>query len=84
VLIPNNSSARADYSTGRSHAAGSGGRYEFPYGVGLALGVQNASDEYPQFTPTALKAPPGSVGFPSYSPYGFNGRFLYARLNYEF
>ena len=26
----------------------------------------------------------GSVGYPSYSPYGFNGRFFYGRLSYNF
>ena len=25
----------------------------------------------------------GPIGFPSFSPFGFNGRFLYARVGYH-
>jgi iron complex outermembrane receptor protein len=83
VLIPNNNSATLDYSTGSDTLLDVEGRYEFPFGVDLALGVNNLTDAYPQFTPIALNGATGSVGFPSYSPFGFNGRFFYARLSYS-
>ena len=38
----------------------------------------------PDATPTALNGATGSVGFSSYSPYGFNGRFIYGRVSYSF
>ena len=60
------------------------GRYTFPMGVTAAVGVNNLTDEYPNFTPTALNGGTGSVGFSSYSPFGFNGRFLYARVSLSF
>ena len=81
VLVPNNT-ASFDFETGDAVLWDVEGRYRAPFGVGLALGVQNVFDVYPQFTPGVLNAPTGSVGFPSFSPFGFNGRFLYARLSY--
>lgn len=65
-------------------------------GVELALGVNNLFDKYPTAFPTGLGTDPitgatrtnslNNYFFPfsSYSPFGFNGRFLYARLSYNF
>jgi iron complex outermembrane receptor protein len=83
VLIANNA-ATLDYETGDDTLVDLEGRYEFPIGVTAALGVNNLFDEYPNFTPANLNAPTGSVGFPQFSPYGFNGRFVYGRLSYSF
>jgi iron complex outermembrane receptor protein len=83
VLIANNVST-LDYETGEDTLIDLEGRYEFPFGVTAAVGVNNLTDEYPNFTPATLNAPTGSVGFPQFSPYGFNGRFLYGRLSYNF
>lgn len=83
VLVPNNN-ITLDYETGVAVLVDLEGRYDFDNGLGIALGVNNVSDEYPTFTPGAINSPTGSVGFPSYSPYGFNGRFLYGRLSFNF
>jgi len=83
VLIANNVST-LDYETGDDTLVDLEGRYEFPIGVTAAFGVNNLFDEYPNFTPANLNAPTGSVGFPQFSPYGFNGRFVYGRLSYNF
>jgi iron complex outermembrane receptor protein len=80
VLVPNNSPA-LDYETGDRSLVDFEGRYEFPRGVTLALGVNNLFDVYPHYTPAANSGATGSVGFPSFSPFGFNGRFVYARVN---
>jgi len=45
------------------------------------LGVDNLFDQYPEPYPAALN-PTGAVGFSGYSPFGFNGRFGYARLGW--
>jgi iron complex outermembrane receptor protein len=82
VLVPNNN-ASLDYETGSATLVDLEGRYTLPMGVGLALGVNNLFDEYPNATPASINSPTGSVGFPSYSPFGFNGRFLYGRLSYN-
>ncbi|MBX9707421.1 MAG: TonB-dependent receptor [Caulobacteraceae bacterium] len=83
VLVPNNV-ATLDYQTGNATLIDLEGRYEFPFGVTAAVGVNNLTDEYPNFTPATLNAPTGSVGFPQFSPFGFNGRFVYGRLSYSF
>jgi iron complex outermembrane receptor protein len=57
------------------------GRYRTPIGIGIALGVDNILDEYPNFNYPSVNAT-NAVAFSQYSPFGFNGRFLYARLSY--
>lgn len=83
VLVANNNIA-LDYETGDALLVDLEGRYEFPFGVSAAVGVNNLTDEYPDATPTTINGATGSVGFPQYSPYGFNGRFFYGRLSYSF
>jgi iron complex outermembrane receptor protein len=82
VLVPNNN-ATLDYTTGDATLIDIEGRYNLPYGVRIALGVNNLTDKYPNITPGAINSPTGSVGFPQYSPFGFNGRFLYGRLSID-
>lgn len=85
VLIPNNNQA-ADYKTGSAVLLDLEGRYTFGEGVAkgtsIALGVNNLTDVYPNFVPAANNGPSGAIGFPNYSPFGFNGRFLYGRVTY--
>ncbi|MES2860738.1 MAG: TonB-dependent receptor [Pseudomonadota bacterium] len=83
VLVANNSIS-LDYETGDATLIDLEGRYELGSGVGLAVGVNNLTDEYPQFTPATINGVTGSTGFPQYSPYGFNGRFVYGRVSYNF
>jgi iron complex outermembrane receptor protein len=59
--------------------------------LGITLGADNLFDQYPDRVPNNRVLPTGAVnlngtnalGFSRYSPYGFNGRFLYARLGYN-
>jgi iron complex outermembrane receptor protein len=53
-------------------------RYSAPKGAQIGLGVSNVFDVYPDRT-IASNNSTGVLGFPSYSPFGFNGRYLYAR-----
>ncbi|MDY0959626.1 TonB-dependent receptor [Sphingomonas sp. CFBP8993] len=53
-------------------------RYSAPKGAQIGLGVSNLFDVYPRATPTANNST-GVLGFPYFSPYGFNGRYLYVR-----
>jgi iron complex outermembrane receptor protein len=53
-------------------------RYSGPKGAQLGFGVSNLFDVYPRATPTANNST-GVLGFPYYSPFGFNGRYLYVR-----
>ena len=62
--------------------------------LGIMLGADNVFDQYPNRVPNnrVLPTPPGgtvnlnatnALGYSRYSPYGFNGRFLYARLMFN-
>jgi iron complex outermembrane receptor protein len=62
--------------------------------LGLSLGADNLLDQYPDRVPNAraLPTPPGgtvnlnatnALAFSRYSPYGFSGRFIYARMTYN-
>lgn len=83
VLIANNNPA-LDYDTGSDVLVDLEGRFDLNDAVGFAVGVNNLTDEYPEFTPANINGSTGSVGFPSYSPYGFNGRFFYGRMTFTF
>lgn len=78
VLQPGTTTA-TDYSTGEKTVFDFEGRFQPNERVTLALGVDNAFDEYPDAVPAALNSN-GVLGFPFYSPFGFNGRFVYARV----
>ncbi|MDO9367592.1 MAG: TonB-dependent receptor [Sphingopyxis sp.] len=54
-------------------------RYQPAKGAQFALGASNLFDVYPDATIERLNNN-GVVGFPYYSPFGFNGRYLYARV----
>jgi iron complex outermembrane receptor protein len=65
------------------------GRYKFGEKFTWALGVNNLFDEYPKPTPLVASSgaginTSGAVPFSNYSPFGFNGRFLYTRLSLDF
>ncbi len=48
--------------------------------INVTLGVDNLTDEYPDKTPAVLN-PQAALAFSRYSPFGFNGRFVYARAS---
>lgn len=61
---------------------------------GFSLGVDNLFDQYPDRLPIArvVPTPPGGIAnlnatnalaFSRYSPYGFGGRFYYARMSFN-
>jgi iron complex outermembrane receptor protein len=72
--------AATDYSTGAKTVVDLEGRFQLTDRVGLAIGVDNLLDEYPDAVPAALNSN-GVLGFPYYSPFGFNGRYGYARVS---
>ena len=81
VLVPNNNAA-LDYPVGEHVLMDVEARWNSQAGLGLALGVTNALDEYPNRTPVTVNTN-GPIGFPGFSPFGFNGRYVYARLSYN-
>ncbi|WP_230480844.1 TonB-dependent receptor plug domain-containing protein [Sphingomonas sp. Leaf21] len=53
-------------------------RYGDRKGAQIGLGVSNLFDVYPRATALANNST-GVLGFPYFSPFGFNGRYVYAR-----
>jgi iron complex outermembrane recepter protein len=60
--------------------------------LALAIGADNVFDQYPAPTPMARPTPAGgtinlnstnALAFSRYSPFGFNGRFIYLRASYN-
>jgi iron complex outermembrane recepter protein len=60
--------------------------------LSVSIGADNLTDQYPERTPIARTNPNGgtvnlnptnAVAFSRYAPYGFNGRFFYARASYH-
>lgn len=68
----------------------------FAEGVELAVGANNLFDQYPTVNPTGrgvdpVTGNPGNLSvnnyflpFSAFSPFGFNGRFLYGRVSFAF
>ncbi|GAB4572637.1 MAG: TonB-dependent receptor [Rhodothalassiaceae bacterium] len=61
-------------------------RYDFTQWLQLAAGANNLFDQYPTVSPTGTRPDGGTFSifneilpFSSFSPFGFNGRFIYAR-----
>lgn len=58
-------------------------RYDLSETLRLAVGAENVFDQYPDPFPTTLNGT-GNTPFSNYSPFGRSGRFIYARLGFEF
>jgi iron complex outermembrane receptor protein len=59
--------------------------YRFGTGTTITLGADNLFDEYPNKTRADLNVTSGNgvgaLAFTRFSPFGFNGRYLYAKLS---
>lgn len=81
VLSPNNDATGAfDVRTGDKAVVDLEGRYGITDHVTLAVGANNLFDEYPNRTPVTVNTT-NATAFTSFSPFGFNGRFLYSRIS---
>jgi len=69
-----------DLHTGDKTVLDLEGRVKLTSAATFAVGADNLLDEYPDYAPANLNSN-GLIGFPFYSPFGFNGRYLYARLS---
>lgn len=70
----------ADIHTGKRSVWDLEGRYTFPHQVTVAVGADNLFDQYPKQIGQALDTT-GAAPFTSFSPFGFNGRFVYGRVS---
>jgi iron complex outermembrane recepter protein len=62
--------------------------YRFQTNTVVTIGADNVLDEYPDATPANLNVTSGNgagaLAFTRFSPFGFNGRYLYARVSQSF
>jgi iron complex outermembrane receptor protein len=83
----NNSVAAGDYTLSPKTLINLEGRWKVGHGLQLAVGADNLLDTYPTTPPYVLNgvtiSSNGVGAFPEYSPFGFQGRFVYARVSYS-
>ncbi|WP_243843520.1 TonB-dependent receptor plug domain-containing protein [Sphingomonas vulcanisoli] len=78
TVLVNGQALTNDLQTGKKAIADLELRYQPKTGVQLALGASNLFDIYPKQAPAYLNTT-GVTAYPFYSPWGFNGRYLYVR-----
>ena len=78
--------APGDYTLGAKWLTDVEARVDLPLGVQLAVGADNVFDVYPDRVPVGGAFGTNGYFLPynSQSPFGFNGRFLYGRVSYDF
>ena len=82
VLAPGTTAA-TDYELSAKTIVDLEARYAITPKLTLALGADNVFDQYSETLPPALNTT-GNTPFSNYTPFGNNGRFVYARANYAF
>jgi iron complex outermembrane recepter protein len=78
TVVVNGQTLTDDLQTGKKAITDFELRYQPKTGPQIALGVSNLFDIYPKASPAYLNNN-GVTAFPYYSPWGFNGRYLYVR-----
>lgn len=82
VLTPGTTAA-FDFTLDPATVVDLEGRWQFNDNLGFALGAENLTDRYPDAFPISLNTT-GNTPFTNYSPFGRSGRFVYARVSYQF
>ncbi len=82
VLVPQTSAA-LDYTLSPKTLIDLEARYTWREKVTVALGADNLLDEYPDAAPLGLNTT-GNTPFSTYSPFGYSGRFVYAKATLNF
>ncbi|MFN3945783.1 MAG: TonB-dependent receptor plug domain-containing protein [Allosphingosinicella sp.] len=72
--------AALDYETGAKTLVDLEARWRVAQSFTFALGANNIFDVYPNQLPAARNTQ-GAIPYSSYSPFGFNGRYLYVRAS---
>jgi len=86
VIQPSsNGFAEDDIHTGKHTIVDLEARYQVIKNLNVAIGANNLFDVYPDYVKLASSRgtvlnSTGLVGFPYYSPFGFNGRYVYGRV----
>lgn len=82
VLVPNSNAAN-DYTLDPKILIDLEGRWDVNEQFAVAIGADNLLDEYPDAAPIGQNGT-GNTPFSSYSPFGYSGRFVYAKATMNF
>lgn len=82
VLVPQTNPA-LDYTLDPKTLIDLEARYTWNDKVTVAVGADNLLDEYPDAAPLGLNTT-GNTPFSTYSPFGYSGRFVYAKATLNF
>jgi iron complex outermembrane receptor protein len=82
VLSPGTTEA-FDITLGAKTVVDLEARYAVTPKLSLALGADNLLDAYPETLPPKLNTT-NNTPFSTFTPFGFSGRFIYARASYSF
>lgn len=81
VVVPSSSSVALDQTSGPRAITDLELRYQpTDTALNLALGANNLFDVYPRYNPSGVNTT-GASTFPSYTPWGVNGRYMYVRAS---
>ena len=87
-VIDPSSTPAGDIRTGDKTIVDLEGSYRFQTGTLLSLGVDNLFDTYPDKVPASLNVASGNgagaLAFDRFSPFGFDGRYVYAKVSQSF
>ncbi|MEM9965846.1 MAG: TonB-dependent receptor [Asticcacaulis sp.] len=86
VIDPSNNIFN-DVHSGEKTLFDASATYSFGNGTSVVLGADNLFDVYPDATPANINIGSGNgigaLAFTRFSPFGFNGRYVYLRLNHN-
>jgi iron complex outermembrane recepter protein len=81
--VRNSATATRDQTYGDSWVLDASVSYKPSANWALTLGADNLLDEYPDRTVDLQNSTWGMLPYSNYSPYGFNGAYVYGRITYK-
>ncbi|MCA1933846.1 MAG: TonB-dependent receptor, partial [Asticcacaulis sp.] len=73
----------SDIHTGEKTLLDLSASYKLTDKTSVTFGADNVFDVYPDKTIASLQGSQGALAFSRFSPFGFNGRYLYARVTHN-
>ncbi|MET0550938.1 MAG: TonB-dependent receptor [Xanthomonas sp.] len=81
--VRNSATATRDQTYGADWVVDASASFKPSANWTLTLGADNVFDQYPDKTANLINSTYGMLPYSNYSPYGFNGAYVYGRINYR-
>ncbi|WP_017908967.1 TonB-dependent receptor plug domain-containing protein [Xanthomonas sp. SHU 199] len=81
--VRNSATAARDQTYGADWVVDASASFKPSTNWTLTLGADNVFDQYPDKTANLINSTYGMLPYSNYSPYGFNGAYVYGRINYR-